>query len=119
MKLLIVISLLLIFSRAEVIAQSEESPSDPAPRATEHPIKIKTPNLENFNMPNTDNLNAYGTDPETGKLHFYMDPKSSLFFDFYEKKIRDFKNGEVYEFKKEGPDESRSKSHPKKSGEKI
>lgn len=118
MKTLVVISLLLIFSRAEVTAQSEESPCDPAPSNPEYPIKLKAPDLESFNMPNTDYLNAYGKDSETGKLHFYMHTESGLFFDFCEKKIRDFKNGEVYQFKKEVPDESQPRPHLKKKSRK-
>jgi hypothetical protein len=57
-----------------------------------------TPDASPFNMPNAGPTKAFGTDPESGEPHYYLDPETGLYFDFYEKKVRNFKNGKVYTF---------------------
>lgn len=56
------------------------------------------PDNHSSNMPNQQFLKSFGTDPESGEPHYYLDPQTGLYFDFYEKKVRNFKNGEVYTF---------------------
>lgn len=56
------------------------------------------PDASPENMPNTRFLKSYGSDPATGEPHYFMDTESGLYFDFDEKKVRNFKNGEVYTF---------------------
>lgn len=56
------------------------------------------PDANSENMPNTSFLKSYGYDRVTGEPHYFIDTESGLYFDFDEKKVRNFKNGEVYTF---------------------
>jgi hypothetical protein len=75
----------------------EQKQSDPQANS-EYDMPNLTPDISSDNMPNTEFLKSYGSDPDTGKPHYYMDTESGLYFDFDEKKVRNYKNGEVYTF---------------------
>lgn len=89
--------LILLYSimLASIPLFAQEKPEQQSP---EYDMPNLAPDTSPFHMPNAGPAKAFGADPESGEPHFYLDPESGLYFDFHEKKIRNFKNGEVYTF---------------------
>lgn len=77
-------------------AQAQPQPKGKAPQDMQMP-KYMPEDLP-ADIPNMDFLGSYGTDPQTGKPHYYMDSESGLYFDFKEKVVRDYKTGKEYTF---------------------
>jgi hypothetical protein len=88
---------LLILSFAMGVSINIYAQDQPQPPQGKH-MPNYLPDETPAEMPNTEFLGGYGSDPLTGQPHYYMDTESGLYFDFQEKIVRNFKTGKEYTF---------------------
>jgi len=114
MKALFTITLT-ILTYVTVVAQNQTENKPPQNKPMPNYLPDKPPTQ----IPNLRFDGGSGVDPQSGKLQYYLDTETRLYFDFEDRVVRDFQTGKMYTFEELRDKFQRREKEPKRLEKKL